>query len=92
MNLAQIAAALSAPKGDAMRAFPPLPKSKEGALRQYDALIRSYRRDFAGGGAYGFDWVTFAANSPDRYARAQLLASLFKTLPSRANDETRAPT
>ncbi len=36
------------------------PKSKEGALRQYDAILRSYRRDFAGGGSFGFDFPTMA--------------------------------
>ena len=59
------------------------PKSKEGALRQYDAIIRSYRRDFAGGGSFGFDFPTMRLNSPERYAQLEHLSSLFKTLPSR---------
>ena len=59
------------------------PKSREGAERQYDALIRAYRRDFAGGGAFGFDWPTFAANAPEQYARARELIRLAKSLPSR---------
>lgn len=59
------------------------PKSKEGALRQYDALIRSYRRDFAGGGSFGFDWPTMRLNSPERFARARELSAMFQTLPSR---------
>ena len=61
------------------------PKSKEGALRQYEATINAYRRDFAGGGSFGFDWVTMRINAPERFERCQHLASLFKTLPSRAN-------
>lgn len=65
------------------RPFPPLPKSKEGAARQFDSLIRSYRRDFAGGGAFGFDWPTFRLNSPERYERARELSRLFASLPSR---------
>lgn len=63
------------------------PKSKEGALRQYDANINAYRRDFAGGGSFGFDWVTMRLNAPDRFERAQKLAAMFKTLPSRANKD-----
>ena len=61
------------------------PKSKEGALRQYDANLNAYRRDFAGGGSFGFDWPTMRLNAPDRFERAQKLAALFKTLPSRHN-------
>jgi hypothetical protein len=70
--------------------FPPLPKSKEGARRQYDKLVLSYAKDFAGGGMFGFDWPTFRLNCPDRYMRAQLLGRLFKLLPSRAKQEGRA--
>ena len=59
------------------------PKSKEGARRQYDANLNAYRRDFAGGGSFGFDWPTMRLNAPDRFERAQKLAAMFKTLPSR---------
>ena len=61
------------------------PKSKEGALRQYEAVLNSYRRDYAGGGSFGFDWTTMRLNSPERYDRLQHLSSLLKTLPSRAS-------
>ena len=47
------------------------------------ALLNSYRRDFAGGGSFGFDMPTFRLNSPDRYARFQHLKALNETLPSR---------
>ena len=63
------------------------PKSKEGAMRQYDANLNAYRRDFAGGGSFGFDWATMRLNSPDRYERARHLSALFKTLPSRSNKD-----
>jgi len=63
------------------------PKSKEGALRQYDATIRAYRRDFAGGGSFGFDMPTFRLNDPERYARCAELAAMMKTLPSRHNHD-----
>ena len=65
------------------QSFPSLPKSKEGAARQVDSLIRSYRRDFAGGGAFGFDWSTFRINSPERYARIVEIKGMFDALPSR---------
>ena len=61
-----------------------LPKSKEGAARQYDALIRGYVRDFAGGGLFGSDWPTFRLNSPERYERAKELLRLESVLPSRS--------
>lgn len=65
------------------------PKSKEGCARQIDAILRSYRRDFAGGGAFGFDWPTFRANSPKRYERVRALQTLAVQLPFR--DGTRLP-
>jgi hypothetical protein len=60
------------------------PKSKQGCERQIYALIRSYRRDFAGGGSFGFDWPTFRLNSSERYARVRELQKLCAELPSRA--------
>ena len=63
--------------------LPKQPKTKEGALRQADAVYRSYLRDFAGGGLLGFDWHTFRINSPDRYERVRALIALSKELPSR---------
>ena len=62
---------------------PNKPRTKEGAFRQYNALINAYRRDFAGGGLFGFDWPTFRMNDPERYARVQELRALFPSLPSR---------
>ncbi len=59
------------------------PKSKEGAQRQFDAIVRSYRRDFAGGGSFGFDWPTFRLNSPERYEQVMRLQALWPALPSR---------
>jgi len=65
------------------------PKSKEGCARQIDALLRAYARDFAGGGAFGWDWPTFRMNDPDRYARVRTLQTLAIELPFR--DGTRLP-
>jgi len=58
------------------------PKSREGAFRLYDALIRSYRRNF-GPDPFGMDWPTFYANAPELCARARELLKLAQTLPSR---------
>lgn len=57
------------------------PKTKRGANRQYDALIRRYHDMFAGGGTFGWDWPTFHLNWPEGYARAKELIALSKTLP-----------
>ena len=63
--------------------FPTLPKSKEGCIRQYNAIINSYRKDFAGGGSFGFDWPTFRINSPERFERVRMLQDLWYDLPYR---------
>ena len=44
--------------------LPKYPKSRAGAVRQIDILIRRYRRDYAGGGHFGFDLPTMNANEP----------------------------
>lgn len=58
-------------------------RSKEGAAKRYWALIRKYRRDYAGGGAFGFDWPTMRANVPDVYAELQAIKATYASLPSR---------
>ncbi len=58
-------------------------KSKQGCERQINALIRSYTRDYAGGGLFGFDWVTMRLNSPETYARVRELQNLWHELPFR---------
>ena len=63
-----------------MKTYHP-PKSKRGALRQYRAIMNAYRRDFAGGGAFGWDWPTFAINSPERYKQVRTLQALYRELP-----------
>lgn len=67
----------------------PWPKTKQGCERQIAALIRSYIRDFAGGGMFGWDWPTFRLNSPERYERVRALQNLYVELPFR--DGTRLP-
>ena len=61
--------------------FPNWPKTKEGCARQIRSVVLSYERDFAGGGAFGYDWPTFRLNSPERYERVRALQKLFGELP-----------
>jgi hypothetical protein len=56
------------------------PKTRAGAERQYDAVIRAYKRAFDGGGMFGWDWRTFEINWQEGYAKAQRLAQLANTL------------
>lgn len=64
-----------------MTTFPAWPKSKAGCERQINALLNSYRKDFAGGGSFGFDWPTLRLNSPERYERIRALQNLWHDLP-----------
>ncbi len=57
--------------------LPKYPKSHAGALRQINALIRRYMRDYAGGGMFGFDWPTMRANEPEVYQRIRNLQADF---------------
>lgn len=61
--------------------LPPMPKSKRGALRQRNAIIRAYKRAFAGGGSFGFDWPTFRLNWPEGFQRAVQLKLQYPYLP-----------
>ena len=67
----------------------PWPKSKNGCERQIDSLIRAYRKAFAGGGSFGFDWATMRLNDPETYERIRALQKLYVELPFR--DGTRLP-
>ena len=58
------------------------PKTKRGAVRQYDAIMRACRRDMAGGLSFGMDWPTLRTTFPERYARIQELKAIYKGLPS----------
>jgi hypothetical protein len=58
------------------------PKTKRGAVRQYETIMRACRRDLAGGLAFGMDWPTIRVTFPERYARIQHLKAIYKDLPS----------
>lgn len=64
-------------------------RTKQGCERRINALLRSYQRDFAGGGAFGWDWPTFRLNSPERYEEVRALQRLYVELPFR--DRTHLP-
>lgn len=57
------------------------PKTKRGAVRQYNAIIRTCRRDMAGGLMFGMDWPTVRITFPERYARLNALREMHKQLP-----------
>jgi hypothetical protein len=57
------------------------PKTRAGCDIQANAIWNQYRRDFAGGGRWGFDWPTFAANAPASYARIKRLNEIRDGLP-----------
>jgi hypothetical protein len=57
------------------------PKSKRGASRLIDALIRAYRRKFSGGGQFGFDWPTMRLNDPETYGRLMEIKAVYDRLP-----------
>lgn len=57
-------------------------KTKRGALRRYDAIIRQCYRDLAGGTQYGIDMPTLRITFPDRYAEIVELKANFAALPA----------
>lgn len=58
-----------------------MPKTQRGATRQWNAIVSAYKRDYAGGGAFGYDWVTFRLNQPDAYAHIKAVQAIFASLP-----------
>lgn len=56
-------------------------KSKRGARRRYDAIIRQCHRDLAGGTEYGIDWPTLRAVFPERYEEIMQLKAAWAGLP-----------
>lgn len=56
-------------------------KSKRGAFRRYNAIIRQCYRDLAGGTQYGIDMPTLRVTFPERYAEIVALRAVFSSLP-----------
>lgn len=65
-----------------------MPKTKRGADRQYDSILRAYRRTYASGGMFGFDWPTFRLNAPDAFAHIREMQRAYENLPECAMIES----
>ena len=57
-------------------------KTKRGAIRRYDAIIRQCYRDALGGTQYGIDWPTLLATWPDLAAEILHTKAIYKSLPA----------
>jgi hypothetical protein len=58
-----------------------MPKTKRGALRQYNAVMNRVFRSLRGGLEYGLDWPTFYATFPDEAAHVTAIKAVYKSLP-----------
>jgi hypothetical protein len=58
------------------------PKTKRGANKQWRALLRAYKRNFMGGGSFGFDWPTMRLNSPETYDHLRAMRAAYEMLPN----------
>lgn len=57
-----------------------MPKTRRGACRQKDAILRSAYRALRGGTQYGMDWPTFKANFPAAYVHIAAMDEAYKHL------------
>jgi len=58
------------------------PKSKRGAIRQYNAVIREAYRKLAGGTKFGVDLTTLKIVWPQGYDKIAELRMMYGTLPA----------
>lgn len=56
-------------------------RTKRGAYRRYNAIIRACYRDNAGGNQYGIDWPTLRVTWPDRAAEITAIRAMLPNLP-----------
>ena len=56
-------------------------RTRRGAWRRYNAIIRQCYRDCAGGLTFGLDWPTLRIHWPDRYAELKALRWGYPFLP-----------
>ena len=59
-----------------------LPKTKRGAVRQLNAILRRTAKADRGGMMFGRDWPTFRLNHPQDYAHIQAMKDTYTTLPA----------
>lgn len=57
-------------------------RTKRGALRRFNALLRACRKDSSGGLMFGMDYPTIAAVFPERYQEMLHIRSIFRDLPA----------
>ena len=55
-------------------------KSKRGAIKRRDAIVRQCYRDLAGGTQYGIDMPTLRVCFPERYAELRQLQERYQSL------------
>ncbi|MBK4735981.1 hypothetical protein [Noviherbaspirillum pedocola] len=58
-----------------------MPKSKRGAVRQYNALVTRFYRELDGGCTFGIDWPTARSFFPKECAHIDAMRSAFAALP-----------
>jgi hypothetical protein len=56
-------------------------RSKRGAIRRYNAIIKQCYKDAKGGLAYGLDWPTLYATWPDRAKEIIEIEAQLRSLP-----------
>lgn len=55
-------------------------RTKAGAIRKYNAILRDYMRRNRGGGQWGFDWPTMAIVEPMTYRKLRALSHIHALL------------
>ena len=56
-------------------------RTKRGALKRYNALLRQCFAEMRGGLEFGMDWPTLRITFPERYAEIKALRTIFAALP-----------
>jgi hypothetical protein len=56
-------------------------RSKRGAWRRRNSIVRACYQDARGGTQYGIDWPTLVVTWPDRASELRALKAMFGALP-----------
>ena len=57
-------------------------RTKRGALRRYNAILRQCFKDMAGGLQFGLDWPTLRITRPEIYAHLKSMSAAYNDLPN----------
>ena len=57
-------------------------RTKRGAVRQLNAILRATARADRGGMLFGRDWPTFRINHPQEYTHIQAMKTTYTKLPA----------